>query len=90
MARFGIRACIQVGLLIAKATGPGLSRGDGLGSMMRVGDLLHSTMGAGFLLVIVGDGYQGRQAFVPYMLRHWSPGLAAYQSGLAAELLGCR
>src|SRR5271167_730545 len=49
-------ASTPTGLPITMDTGSGLSPGDGLGSTMLRGDLLHPTMAAGFTPAAIGDG----------------------------------
>src|ERR1700755_1488864 len=67
-ATSGLRRSHRVGLLTPMAIGSGSIRGDGLGSSMSLGAMLHSTTGDGFMPAAFGDGRLDRFTLGPTML----------------------
>src|SRR5262249_21292159 len=61
-----------VGRHIGMAIGPGFTRGDGPGSMMRHGDLGPSTTGVGLLSAELGLGYLVPISPGPFTRQPWS------------------
>src|SRR6266496_1356091 len=66
-----------VGRLIATDTGSGSARGARPGLKTSPGDTLHSTMAAGFITTIIGDGRLAQSMFARTTLQRWSPGSVA-------------
>jgi hypothetical protein len=78
MDTFGYRLQSEsAGLLIAMDTGFGSARGAGRGLKTSLGDMLPSTMAAGFTTTIIGDGRLGQSTFVLIIHPRWSPGSVA-------------
>ena len=77
MAQCGTRRLRRDGRLTTTVTGFIRIRGDGPGLTTSLGDLLRSTMAAGFMRVADGAGLQARFMCVRGTHRQWWPGSAA-------------
>src|SRR5437764_12631463 len=73
-----------VGHRTATGIGSGLILGDGLGLKTSPGATLRSTMAAGSITTIIGDGRLDRSTFARTILPRWSHGSAAQDGDLVS------
>src|SRR5438046_3973663 len=76
-----------VGHRTATGIGSGLILGDGLGLKTSPGATLRSTMAAGSITTIIGDGRPDRSTFARTILLRWSHGSAARDGVLESDLV---